>query len=140
MTFKFLFRQGIAALVGGICGLALLAGLMLPHEWKPMGRWDTFKVFSLFLSGWHVAVWLLVLVPLSLVIRRRGSQLKMSQAILIGGGTYCIAEVGTQLCFDHLGVETVWFLILAFIVGGITQLTFVALDRSATAGANPSPL
>lgn len=129
MSFQFIIRQVIAALVGGVSGLAVLSVLMLPHEWRPMGRWDTFKVFSLVLSCWHFVIWMLVLIPLSLVIKKFGSRLGLLQAILAGGGAYGAAVIVTQMCFDHLGSDTLWFLVLAFIVGGITQLTYVALEE-----------
>lgn len=120
--------------------MVVLSVLMLPHEWRPMGTWETFKVFSLVLTCWHFVIWMLVLIPVSLAIRKFGFRLRLLQAMLIGGGAYCAAVIVSQMCIDHLGADTLWFMLLAFIAGGITQLTFVALEeRHNLQSVSPTP-
>jgi ABC-type branched-subunit amino acid transport system permease subunit len=124
----------IGAFAGWLVGLAALALLMLPHEWRPLGTWDTFKVFVFALSCWHLAAWILVLVPASLWLWKDGLRLKLLHSIFVGGGAYSAAVIISQICFDRVGSDTLWFLILGFLVGASTQLTSAVLVRQTRSG------
>ena len=131
----FMYRQLLAALAGTAVGIVILSMLVLPHDWKPMGRWDTFKIFGMLLIGAHIAFWLLFLVPFSIWVKRLKFRLTPLQAMFVGGGIYCALVGVYQLCFDRPSWDILWFCILAFPVGGITSLTYSQLSQDALTGA-----
>lgn len=131
--YKFIRDQFLSLLAGTLMGLIILCVLILPYDWKPMGRWGTYYIFSILLGSVHVAIWISILLPFTLWIESRHIEKSLFHVLVSGALLYGVIALLIQLCFDHLGLDSVWFLCLALPVGGSTALTYALLHRRGKA-------
>lgn len=121
----------ISFMIGTCVGIAILAALILPHDWKPMGRLGTFYVSGLLLSAVHAAVCFVVFLPLSFWAERFLSQGRILQAFSFGGVLYGVIALLLQASFDNVGSESMWLLAITIPVGGTMAAIYVQLRRKS---------
>ena len=78
----------LSIMIGTAIGFAVLGAMVLPHDWKPMGRLSTFYVFGMALGVVHACICVIIFIPVSFWAERISRQQNLIQVFSFGALLY----------------------------------------------------